>query len=190
MVEYLSRYSDKMPSLIIVSIEQKHRSRDMTPIKLLDNPDTGNAEIFWQFINSELKPYVDSNFRTDTFDIIWGYSLSGLFAMYTFMNHPETFDAYIASSPSLWWGDNYLLNKTDMFLKNHKKLSNYLFFSIGELERDAVQNYYKVFKSKIEKNAPEGLSYKFMIINNENHGTICIPSTYCGLSEIFNIKNK
>ena len=70
----------------------------------------GGADRFLEFIDGELKPWVNENFRTEPFEILGGHSFGGLFAVHVMLNRPDSFDAYIAVSPSLWWDDRVVFD--------------------------------------------------------------------------------
>lgn len=40
--------------------------------------------------------------------IFCGHSLGALFGLYVLLHHPDAFDGYALSSPSVWWGRRYL----------------------------------------------------------------------------------
>lgn len=68
----------------------------------------GSAELFAKWIAEKLKPQMDREYRTQTRrDSTWiaGSSLGGLFALYSAVQHNETFGGAIAMSPSLSWGN-------------------------------------------------------------------------------------
>ena len=104
--------------MIIVAIVNVDRNRDYTPTYApkqkggLEFPTSGKADKFLEFLKSELFPYVESNYRTQPYRIITGWSLGGLFTVFTYLEHPEYFSAYLAISPSLWW-DNESMLKTE-----------------------------------------------------------------------------
>ncbi|WP_271078766.1 alpha/beta hydrolase [Aurantiacibacter sp. MUD61] len=66
-------------------------------------PTAGNASAFRAFIRDEVKPLIDSTYRTDGTDVALGESLAGLFIVETWLIEPDLFDAYGAVNPSLWW---------------------------------------------------------------------------------------
>lgn len=78
--------------MIIVAISNTDRDRDMMPLSTesykVKNP---GAENFLSFIEEELIPLIDKNYRTDGERTIRGRSLSGLFIMYAFLAKPELF---------------------------------------------------------------------------------------------------
>jgi predicted alpha/beta superfamily hydrolase len=186
IVDYLSRYPKAIPPLILVDIEQQHRSRDMTPTKSAQRPtQTGGAKQFLEFLHTELIPHIDAQYRTTSPRIISGHSLSGLFAMYALLNQPELFDAHIMSSPGIWWDDHLLLRQAEPFLQRHKRLEKFVYFGVGGQERQVVQDYYEEFQRIVRQHCPEEFRAVVERLEDESHGTICIPVFYRGLKALF-----
>jgi predicted alpha/beta superfamily hydrolase len=89
--------------MIMIGVANKDRCRDMLPVKVEEYPTSGGADKFLTFMAEELIPFVDRNFRTTDFRILYGESDAGLFTVYALFTQPEAFSAYIASNPSLGW---------------------------------------------------------------------------------------
>jgi predicted alpha/beta superfamily hydrolase len=101
---------------IIVGIETKDRRRELVgptrdPELLRKYPTAGSSKAFRSFIRDEVKPLVESSYRTDGQDAVIGESLAGLFILETYLDEPTLFDAYAAIDPSLWW-DKEALSRT------------------------------------------------------------------------------
>ena len=120
--DYLSRPDVlAMPKVIVVGISNTKRTRDLTPTNSIINysgkPDSssyilsGGNELFLQFIETELIPMVDKNYKSAPYKIFAGHSFGGLSAINCMLTRPDMFDAYIAVSPSLWWDKEYLLKR-------------------------------------------------------------------------------
>lgn len=72
---------------------------------------SGDAPLLLEFINQELIPFVESNYRVNSTDrAIFGYSLGGLFSLYALFHAPEIFQRYFAGEPSIWWDDATILS--------------------------------------------------------------------------------
>lgn len=145
MVEY-SKYLSRqdvyvVPPLIVVGIANTDRNRDLTPshsnVNYDGKPDTtanapyknsGGNEHFFQFIQKELMPYVNSNYKIQPYCIFAGHSFGALTTINCLINYPDMFDAYIAVSPSFWWDQRFLLKLADKKLKAASTLSKTLFF--------------------------------------------------------------
>ena len=91
--------ASQIPEIILVSIENTDRTRDMSPVKTGDIE--AGADNFIRFIGSELIPFIDRNYRTTEFRILMGESSSALLTVYAFLTRTDLFDGYIASSPEL-----------------------------------------------------------------------------------------
>jgi len=142
MAASIARYlqiGENIPELIVVGIGYgaldktagEKRRRDYRPTQ------AGDAENFLNFLKDELIPFIDTNYRTVPEDrTINGYSIGGLFGLYTLFTKPETFNRYIIGSPSLTWDNysifNYEENSPDKI--GEMKLS--IFISVGSEESD------------------------------------------------------
>ncbi|GIK59591.1 MAG: alpha/beta hydrolase [Ignavibacteriota bacterium] len=142
MAASIARYlqiGDNIPELIIVGIGYgsidksagEKRKRDYRPTS------ANGAENFLSFLEEELIPHIDSNYRTVPDDrTINGYSIGGLFGLYSLFTKPEIFSRYILGSPSLSW-DDYSIFKYEENSPgkiSDKKIN--IFISVGSEESD------------------------------------------------------
>jgi len=175
--------SDESQEMIIVAITNTDRTRDYTPT--YDESYnrwgvSGGADNFLDFIEQELIPYVNKNYRTNTFNIIAGHSLGGLLAVYSLQSRPQLFQAHFAFSPSLWWHDQVIFKDVESFLANTSQLNNYLYLNLGNETGDmltAFERYTEILKKQI----PKGFSYHSEINKKETHGTTALigqPQAY------------
>lgn len=71
---------------------------------------TGHAAEFLNVLETEIIPFVERTYRADPSSrALVGSSFGGLFALYTAFTRPALFQGIVASSPSLWWRDEYIL---------------------------------------------------------------------------------
>jgi predicted alpha/beta superfamily hydrolase len=103
-----------MPSSIVVGIESPDRKHDYThPPKneafLTQIPTAGGSEKFIDFIEKEVQPYVNGNYKTAKHKTIIGHSMGGVLVTEVLIKRSYLFDDYIAVSPSIWWDDQSLL---------------------------------------------------------------------------------
>lgn len=64
-------------------------------------PTAEMESAFLRFLTDELKPWVQSQYRTAPFSMLAGASDGGLFATQVFLVAPDAFQAYVAISPGL-----------------------------------------------------------------------------------------
>jgi len=109
-----------VPEMIVIAIPNTNRMRDMTPTRtdrdLAGNPNPGFATSggmgnFLTFIERELIPRVEQTYRTAPYRVFVGHSLGGITAINALYTRPQTFNAYIAIDPSLWWDKSVLLRQ-------------------------------------------------------------------------------
>lgn len=103
-----------LPQTIVVGIANKDRQRDMSyPSTVMKDKKrwatTGGSAKFMDFIEKDLMPYVEKNYRTNGNKMLVGESFAGLFACEVLMKRPAMFDNYLIISPSLWWDNGSLL---------------------------------------------------------------------------------
>lgn len=76
----------------------------------------GGADIFLDYIESKIKPFVQSRVKTDPHKTyLWGHSYGGLFTLHTLYTRPDAFSRYIVGDPSAWWNDGVLVNSWRKF---------------------------------------------------------------------------
>lgn len=95
------------------------RSRDYTPPRQQNDPSPdpqrpertiGGAALFLDILCSELLPVAQAGIPLDSRRVtLWGHSLAGMFVIYTLLTRTNAFSRYAAASPSIWWGDEWML---------------------------------------------------------------------------------
>jgi predicted alpha/beta superfamily hydrolase len=104
----------KIQSLIIVGIDNTGEQRidEYTPVR--SRGRGGNADAYGKMFIEELKPFIDRNYRTlpqREYTGFGGSSLGGLVALYLGLKRPDVFSRLAVMSPSLWWGNGFLLRE-------------------------------------------------------------------------------
>ncbi|MCF2500419.1 alpha/beta hydrolase [Dyadobacter chenhuakuii] len=197
-VDYLSRPDVlAMPKTIVIGIPNTKRTRDLTPTNSILNyegkPDSssytgsgGNGK-FLQFIENELIPMIDKNYKTTPYKIFAGHSFGGLSALNCLLTHPDLFDAYIAVSPSLWWDREYMLKMTDEKLKSGSALDKIFFYSDGN-EGGPNSFFHKhllKLDATIAKKKLKEFNYLYKHYPTETHMTEPLVAYYDALRFIF-----
>jgi uncharacterized protein len=191
-VDFLTR-EGRMPEVILVGISNTDRTRDLTPTHLAETnldgqtlrfPTSGGADKFLSFIESELIPYVEKNYRTQPFRVFAGHSFGGLFAMHVFTSRPELFGGIIAVTPTLNWDNDWVYGRTAALVKNKRELNGTLVLTIGN-EGEALDREFARFKKLMQSSAPKGLEWEAIRYEDEDHGSVVLPSHYAGLRKVF-----
>ena len=203
-ITHLLQGTGEVPRFILVGIGYpgKHflstfnlRARDMTPVEdVIDMPPAegfvkdvhvpkgkkyGGAKEFLQFIRQELIPFIDANYPTLRGDrAINGHSFGGLFGLYVLFNKPDTFNKYIIGSPSIGWGDEYLLKQAETFVANNDALNANIFMAVGALEETGedpksriVTNMFRM-ENILRKKKLKGMELRTRLFPDETHLTV------------------
>lgn len=183
--------SDTMvtPELIIVGIPHANRNEELTPVPYIDSDTeslhsrifagSGQADRLNSFIKEELIPYMDANYRTAPFRVLFGHSLGGLHATHLYLTEPGLFQSYIASDPSLWY-NNRLCNKIAAEIPAGSEVFNsFLFLSGADIPMMVKTT--KAFYQKIKKKAQAGMGAEFRHYTDDNHMTVPLKTLTDGL---------
>ena len=195
--------SGKIANTILVGISQEgdfmrvisDRCRDLIPThipqdKLLvfaeGTPTSGGADHFLAFIEHELLPLVEKEYRVDTSNRGFiGSSYGGLFAAWTMVNRPQLFQRYIMTSPALYW-DDYLFFKQEeeLWQKSHT-LNAKVYVSAGEKELEPFLQSVIRFRERFTAHNYKGFEFTFHIMRERDHETSYIEALLNGLLYLY-----
>ena len=189
-----------VPEMMVVAIPNTNRLRDMSPTKVTKGPDgkpapglasSGGMANFLAFIKNELIPQIDAKYRTSPYRIFVGHSLGGITVIDALYTIPETFNAYIAIDPSLWWDDKVLLKQA----KEHVSKDNYQgkVLYLGQAntmspDDTTTNNHFNAmlqFNEVLNTYNTSGLRYAYKYYPNDDHGSVPIITEYDALRFIF-----
>jgi uncharacterized protein len=178
--------SDQAPEMILVSIPNTDRQRDMTPSLISGQAGGGGADNFLRFIETELIPAIEKKYRVQPYRILVGHSLSGLFATYAFLSRPQVFNAYLAASPHLQW-DNHFINRNGAaMLQSHKDARRTLFIALGD-EPPYLQGF-NGLRELLDKSGKK-YDHTFLHLPEENHASINVDVFHKGLRRVWHKLN-
>jgi predicted alpha/beta superfamily hydrolase len=189
--------SPTIPEMIVVGIVSSNRVRDSSPTNSLTQYGgkknqslevTGGADKFIHFIKEELIPTIDLHYRTSDYRVLTGYSFTGLPVIQSLFTSPDTFNAYIAIDPSLWWDNQFMLKQLTAFYQSPAVDKRRLFVSTTNRVTEVYpkENYVKAFIETLNKRPKQGLDFDSVTFGaDENHHTMPILSFYKGLRSIF-----
>jgi uncharacterized protein len=181
-VNFLSR-NGRIPQLIVVAIVNVDRTRDFTPTSMENRPESGGFDKFIRYMQEELFPYIEKNYRTSPYRLLEGHSLGGMFSIHVLFKYPKMFQAHFAMSPYLMWDNNYALSQALETLQGPMTYKNYLYITLGD-EAGYVEPLGKL-TGLLETKKPDGLEWHYVVMENDNHGTVPLKSLYYGLEKLY-----
>ena len=183
---------NRVPKSIVVGIATVDRRRDFTyPTTIekdkINYPSTGKSARFISFLEHELQPFIEKNYKTNSSKTIIGQSLGGLLATEILLTKPSLFNKYIIVSPSLWWDNESLLNKSSEILLANLKQKLDVYIGVGKeglvpgdnprvMEVDA-----NLLAEKIKSTKNKSVKVFFDYLPQEDHATILHPAVFNAL---------
>ena len=129
-------HQGQIEPLIVVAIYNagKERINEYTPTKDAGIRQGGKARLYGKMLVEELKPLVDSHYRTkpDAASTgVGGSSLGGLLSLYLGLTYPKVFGNLAILSPSIWWNKRDIVQR---FQELHHKLPLRIWLDTGTNE--------------------------------------------------------
>jgi dipeptidyl aminopeptidase/acylaminoacyl peptidase len=213
-------HAGELPHLIVVgigyepegsarSVENERvshlRCRDLTPTRddtewwqaaagkpLGIGVETGHAATFLEVIEKDITPFIQQHYRVDCSNqVLGGFSLGGLFALFALFTRPGSFSGYIAASPSLWWGSDAMFRIEDEYARSNSDLPTRLFLSMGALEEGPgnascrmVSNLRRFADMLVGRRYPS-LRLESKIFEGHTHATGVVPAFLSGVASVF-----
>jgi predicted alpha/beta superfamily hydrolase len=182
-----------MPECIVVGIANVDRKRDFTfhtdaaDLKK-EYPTTGSSAKFINFIESELQPYIQSNYSVSETKYIIGQSLGGLLATEILLKKPQLFTHYLIVSPSLWWDNESLITNAPTLLEQNKNRTAEVYIAVGMKEHPTMIKDAKNMSIAFRNAKNPKVKLDFMEMANENHASILHQSISDMFKKMFPLK--
>ncbi|MBT5419922.1 MAG: hypothetical protein HOK80_03445, partial [Candidatus Cloacimonetes bacterium] len=187
-INRLSVTEEIIPEMIVVAIENTNRDRDMWPVKNRYYSNEPGAEKFLKFIEHEILPYIEKDYRTTEHRIICGQSLSSVFTFYVLLTKPNLFDSYIIISGAFPDSEKYFNELSQKaFLQIDQFYDKEIFISNGlkdPLDPDS-RNHKQILDFSNTLRCKAGNISRSKYVAYENEGHVPFISLYDGLRFIF-----
>lgn len=183
----------RIPQLVIVGISNTDRTRDLTPTRAgMTNPaggefafpTSGGADRFLSFIETELIPWIDGKYRTESLRLFAGHSFGGLFGIHAFTSRPDLFRGIIAAAPALQWDEDLAIRRSAKLMADRKELPVTLYVTAGREAAQLVDSVRRM-QTLTTKARPAGFEASYHYFDDEDHGSLVLLTNYHGLRAIF-----
>lgn len=158
----------------IPNIGGSGRQRDYTPPGMRQDTDPqvtamGEADRFLEFLEHELIPAVERQYRTTDNRTLAGNSRGGLFVVYALTARPGLFDAYVANSPALWRDGGAMVQGLDRHLRSGNTPTGRLFLSLGSEENQKMRAAFDRTVALLDRGTPKDLCWRAVIVPGAGH---------------------
>lgn len=178
-------YWDDIPELIIVGISQNkngERYSDCASDAETGLP-SGKGEKFFEFIGTELVPYIEKNYRVAPFKIVAGLDVTAGFLNFYLYKENPLFDAYIAMSPELAFDmEKHIPERLATIKKNI-----YYYHSTADGDLKKIQKNSKSLDELAKEVKNTTLNYKFDEFKGASHYSLVLFSIPNALYQFFEV---
>lgn len=147
------------------------RRYDLTLSKdISDRRPSGGGDAFLAFIKTAVIPKIERDYRAESDNrTLAGWSLGGLFTIYTMYKEPDLFNRHIAISPSISWNSGFINQIDDEYFRTKKELESRLFVSYAADENFAFKSAISDFQIKLDKRNYRKQSLMNYVVENMGH---------------------
>lgn len=187
-------YDKVVPEFIIVGLgyagenlnHGQLRSWELSPIEREGNPNTGHAAKFLETIEKTIIPFIEREYRADpAHRVLAGASLGGLFTLYSMYSKPELFHGWLAVTPAVVVGNDWLLDYEEKFAEAGGAIKGRLHVSMGENEGVGFISGILRYNARVSARKHPDLAYQFRIIDGERHAGMQLEAYTRGLRFVF-----
>lgn len=159
--------------------------QDIFPVQ--ERVASGGADRFLHFIQHELTPWIDANYRVDPADsTLMGFSWGGEFALTVLFHQPRLFQRYIVASPDLPHGNGAVLDFEQAHAQQHADLPVHLYLAYGEPEvNDYERPFLERFLEALNSRSYAGFTLTYELIPKYDHCAVVAPAFLAGLVAVF-----
>jgi len=174
--------NELIPPCILVAIPHQDRNKDLLPAATLTGDASGNAENFIAFVEQELIPAIDQEYKTQKFKVLAGHSYGGLFTTWVLVSgNTNIFNGYIAADPSLWWDGRRLINGVYTLASQTSGDQRSYYFDQSVIASMGGT----LLAERLNTLESSNLRWEFIRMEDESHGSIVHKSYYNGLEFVF-----
>lgn len=168
----LARTGRIEPLIVVgVALNGEQEYQHYTTWKTDELPGSGGAPQLLQFLQKDLLPRIQRQYRTSGKQAIAGYSLGGLLVLQAALAKDSPFAAFYAMSPSLYL-DNYALNAK----LAKAPLAGRLFLSVANEQGMGVSELAGMLKPSSER-----FSWQFQQFAHDTHYSTALPAITAAL---------
>ena len=198
IVNQLSNTS-RMPESIVVSLSPGEKHRNHFAPDLYNNHrnkmyNYGNhQEEFVNFLELELLPLLEEKYRTNHFKTFIGFSPSSAIGLYTLMNKPNLFQAYICFAAANIIGDGFdkgerLIERLETLYSQENIEQSYLYVVSGSKDADSqpyINANVQDFNEKLSKLNGSNIQTRANLIQGEGHTDVILPGLLSAFDFLF-----
>jgi len=188
-------YDRVVPEFIIVGLSYAGAQPDYDALRLADlspvampgeKAESGQADRFLDTLERTVFPLIEREFRADPGQRhIAGSSLGGLFVLHALYARPQLFQGYIAASPAVVVGGDWIIGRAKAYAASGKPLPARLYVTGAEHEWPGFLAGIQRYQALLPELKQPGLVFERRTIDGERHAGTKPESYTRGMRFIF-----
>jgi predicted alpha/beta superfamily hydrolase len=184
-----------IPEVIVIGIDypytdmtqlQRYLFRDMMPTHVEGYEPSGDADKFISFIEKELFPYIQNNYRVDTTDrAFYGHSAGGNLGSHILLEKPYLFNRYVLGSPGYYWDDNEIIKRIQGMDMVGGKSEIVIYSYMGGNEGDGMLNTWNTFNNLLKEKISSQIHFRDQIYKDEDHLSVYLSAFSTAIKFIY-----
>ncbi|NJD18092.1 MAG: tetratricopeptide repeat protein [Gemmatimonadetes bacterium] len=156
---------DRMPPAILVGVPNTQRYRDLLPWpRERALGEEGRADRFLRFVREELIPVVDAEYRTKPFRVMVGPQAAAVFGLYTLLEAPGTFQAFVLNDPCMVdHAERGLCRELPAFARSERARGTYFAVSHDASGGPGSLQALEALRSELESGAVDGFRWRIQV---------------------------
>ncbi|WP_457389818.1 alpha/beta hydrolase [Roseateles sp. P5_E1] len=163
------------------------RGWELSPVRM--NPlssSTGNADKFIAALEKDIFPLMERDYRADPAQrYLAGSSLGGLFTLHAMYAKPDLFKGYIAASPAVVMGNDWIIGQAKAYAATGKAIKARLYVTGAEYEWPGFLAGIKRYQALLPELKHPGLVFQNRTIDGERHAGTKAESYTRGMRFVF-----
>jgi hypothetical protein len=159
------------------------RGRDYTPTASTDEPSSGGANRFLDYLCGTLWGSLASRYPLrESGRVLAGHSLGSLVVLYALFQKKPFFDLALAGAPSIWWDNRSILGLVSELRGQQSRLPGRLYLGVGSDETPSMIGDVELLQRQLKERPFSDLEVKEETFPGLNHYNSAAEAMTGGLS--------
>ncbi len=159
------------------------RGRDYTPTSSPDEPSSGGADRFLDYLTDTLWPELARRYHLrPKGHTIAGHSLGSLLVLHALFQARPFFDLALASAPSIWWDNRSVLGSISKLRERRATLNASLYLGVGENDSPSMLSDLGLLEKQLKDRPFKGLRVVSEVLPGHDHYDVLRFTMRAGLA--------
>jgi uncharacterized protein len=147
-----------------------HRGRDYTPTVSADEPGSGGADRFLDYLGGSLWPELSGRYPLrESGRMLVGHSLGSLVVLHALFQENPFFDTGLAGAPSIWWDNRSILGLISTLRDAKSSLPGRLYLGVGSKDSPSMLGDMGLLMKQLRDRPFEGLEVRMDTFPHRDH---------------------